>query len=186
MQKEYDWIWQEKRKIKNQCEFNKIQKALIKTLKKKTGLNQSTINSFLSCCPNFIGCFGQDELKKLKLKSFPLTLIVNTENSFQKGSHWIMIYISKKYIEVFCPLGFQVLKYSTIPCDLLDFLHLHSRLKTIRVFKRVQSDSSRLCGYFCVLFTLLRQHLSFSFLHSKFVSVVQSRRLLIKFLKYAS
>ena len=183
MQKKYDWIRKEKRKIKNQCQFNQIQETLIKTLKKKTGLKQSIINSFLSCCPNFIGSFGQDELNHLELKSFPLTLIVNTDNSFEKGSHWIMIYISKKYVEVFCPLGFQVMSYPTVPCDLLKFLHLHSRLKKIRIFKRVQSDSSSLCGYFCVLFALLRQNLSFSFLHSKFVSVVKSRRLLIKFFK---
>ena len=81
MQKKYDWIRKEKRKIKNQCQFNQIQETLIKTLKKKTGLKQSIINSFLSCCPNFIGSFGQDELNHLELKSFPLTLIVNTQLS---------------------------------------------------------------------------------------------------------
>ena len=180
--KEFDRLWKTKAGLQK-CRFAEIQKEIKKTIKKKTGLNQNIISKFLSCSPHFIGAYGQDEIDRIELKSFPVSVIVNTDNSYGSGHHWIFLFISKQYIEIFCPLGFNILKYESIPCTLLSFLNKHSRIKKIRIFRRTQSDTSVLCGYFCVMFALIRPLLSYSYLHSVFSSVAVSRKILLKFFR---
>ena len=181
-QKKSSWLWKIKRNIEA-SRISEIKKEIKNSLETKTGLNQSTIDSFLIGCTDYIGTFGQDQINNIKLSQFPISLIVNTDNSFGIGEHWIFIHISKSYVEIYCPLGFNIFNFKIIPCNLLSFLNKHSRFKKIRIFRRVQSDSSILCGYFCILFAVLRPHLSYSFLHSTFCSVVKSRKLLLKFFR---
>ena len=180
--KKHDRLWQTKIKLQN-CRFKEITKEIQVSVQKKTGLSQNHIINFLSCSPHFIGAFGQNELNVIEFKSFPVSLIVNTDNSYGFGEHWIFIYISKRTLEIFCPLGFNIFNFKNVPCSLLSFLNKHSRVKKIRIFRRTQSDTSVLCGYFCVMFALIRPLLSYSYLHSVFTSVVSSRKLLLKFFK---
>ena len=180
--KKHDRLWETKVKLKN-CRFKEITKKIKDSIQKKTGLSQNHIINFLSCSPNFIGAYGQNELNFIEFKSFPVTLIVNTDNSYGSGEHWIFIHITKHFIEVFCPLGFNIFNFKNVPCSLLSFLNKHARVKKIRIFRRTQSDSSVLCGYFCIMFALIRPLLSYSYLHSVFTSVAVSRKILLKFFK---
>lgn len=164
--------------------FNQIKKEVQISLQAKKGLMQSSIDYILAGIPNFLGTFAQDELKSLHLTNFPVFLIVNTDNQNGSGEHWILIYITKSNIEVYCSLGFNLFNFKQIPCILLNFLNTHSRMKKIRIFRKIQSDTSFLCGYFCVLFTLIRPHYSFRKLDSIFSSVAKSRSLLLNFFKY--
>ena len=164
--------------------LDQIKKEVKTSFKAKKGLNQSSIDFILSGCPNFLGSFAQNQLKFLKLTHFPIFLIVNTDNSNGEGEHWIMLYLTKSNIEVFCSLGFNLFNFNRIPCDILTFLNTHSRMKKIRIFRKIQSDSSFLCGYFCVLFVLIRPYYSFRKLYSIFSTVAKSRHFLLKFFKY--
>ena len=168
------------RKIKR---FNQIKKEIQISLQAKKGLMQSSIDYMLTGIPNYLGTFAHDELKSLHLTHFPVFLIVNTDNFNGSGEHWILIHITKANIEVFCSLGFDLFNFKQIPCTLLNFLNTHSRMKKIRIFRKIQSDTSFLCGYFCVLFTLIRPFYSFRKLDSIFSTVAKSRSILLKFFK---
>ena len=144
---------------------------------------QSSIDYILAESPNFLGTFAQDELKSLHLTHFPVFLVVNTDSSNGSGEHWMMIHITKSKVEIFCSLGFNLFNFNRIPCQLLSFLNIHSRTKKIRIFRKVQSDTSFLCGYFCILFVLIRPYYSYRKLYSTFSSVVKSRSLLLNFFK---
>ena len=155
-------------KTKNKCGFKKIKKEIKKAKKKSLGINTKQINSFLKCSDSFIGSFAENELNITI--SFPLYLIVNIDRSDMKGSHWIAIGIFKDEVEIFDPLGFDIFNWSRIPCNLLNFLHRLSVSRTITVFKRIQSDHSTLCGFYCIFYVLFRPLNSFKLLENFFIS----------------
>ena len=84
--------------------------------------------------------------------------ICNTDESFQKGKHWVVIYVSKnaRSIEYFDSLGKE-------PLDrFIKFMQTKNK-KIIYNTKRLQSNISLACGYFCLYFIFLRSRgLSFS------------------------
>ena len=156
------------RKAKSNCSFNKIKKEIQKARKTTTGINTDQINSFLKCSDSFIGCFAENELNITI--SFPMYLIVNIDRSDMKGSHWIAIGIFKNEVEIFDSLGFDIFNWSRVPCNLLNFLHRLSVSRTITVLKRVQSNYSTLCGFYCIFYVLFRPLNSFKTLEKLFKS----------------
>ena len=144
--------------------FNKkqIEKEIENEIIKKEGLSSKKINKFLKNEPKFLGCYAQDELKSISIQSLPASLIVNFDNSFSSGTHWIALRISKNKLEIFDPLGFNVQRWPNIPHHLLDFLHKFSLHRNIRISREIQPLKSTLCGFYCVFFILCRRYYTFN------------------------
>ena len=158
------------RKAKALCNFPNIQEKIKKAQKTKQGAKTSQINKLLSCSPNFIGCFAENEVLNLKLTSFPCFLIVNLDHDQLPGSHWISLHITKTKVEIWDTLGFRLLDWPRVPCNLLKFLHNLVVSRQIIVSRRIQSASSVLCGFYCIYFVICRPFLSFSSLMCNFSS----------------
>ena len=156
------------RKAKNHCGFNKIKKEIKKAQKETNGITDYKITSLLKCSDSFLGCYAENELSFTI--SFPLYFIVNTDRSDMAGSHWLAIGIFKDNVEIFDPLGFDIFNWSRVPSHLLNFLHRLSVSRKITVLKRVQSDSSTLCGFYAIFYVLFRPLNSFKTLEKLFDS----------------
>jgi len=139
----------------------KIKKEIKKESKTKKGLTDIKIVSFLRNFPHFLGCFAEDELKSLYVRSLPVSLIINCDHSGLDGSHWIAIRIEKKRLEIFDPLGFNVKRWPRIPYFMLDFLHKFSVHRKVYVSREIQPINSTLCGFYCIFFLYYRTFNSF-------------------------
>ena len=140
----------------------KIKKALKSEKNKKEGISSCQINCILADTPNFLGCFAQDELVSLSIRSLPVYLIVNFDNSYSRGTHWIALRIDKRRLEIFDPLGFNSLRWPNTPHLLLDFLHKFSIHRSIYTSKEIQPYSSTRCGFYCIFFVIYRTVHTFS------------------------
>ena len=132
-----------------------------KIKKKKTkisGVSGSMLTQKLNCFPNFLGCLPENELKNLTLRSLPCFIIVNIDSGNMPGSHWITLGIFPKSIEIFDPLGFDIFNWTRVPCTLLAFVHRLSVTRKVIVANRIQSDSSTLCGFYCLFYMFFRKH----------------------------
>jgi len=138
-----------------------IQKEIKKESKTKTGISNLKIHYLLRNFPNFLGCFAEDELKSLIIKSLPVSFIVNFDHSGLGGSHWILIRIDRRRLELFDPLGFNIRRWPRIPYFLLDFLHKFSIHRKVFITKEIQPYNSTLCGYYCIFFLYYRSFHSF-------------------------
>ena len=149
----------DKEKIKKEIKIEKV---------KKRGITSGKINAFLSNAPHFLGCFAQDELSTLTIQSLPVFLIVNFDHSLSSGTHWIALYITKKRLEIYDPLGFNVMRWPNFPHLLLDFLHKFSIHRRILISKEIQPIRSTLCGFYCIFFVCYRLDHSFTDCVNKF------------------
>ena len=140
----------------------KIKKSIKAEAIQKEGLNSNQINGFLKNCPNFLGCFAQDELQHLSILSLPVFLIVNFDYAYSSGTHWIALRIDKRRLEIFDPLGFNTLRWPNIPYCLLNFLHKYSIRRHIRLSNEIQPFDSTLCGFYCIFFIFYRHNHTFS------------------------
>ena len=138
-----------------------IKREIQKAHKLKVGINSSTIDYFVGSLANFLGVFAQDQLFSLSVKSFPVFLIVNFDSSDGDGTHWIALRLSKRAIEIFDPLGFNISRWPNVPHYLLDFLHTFSTHRHIFISPELQPTDSTLCGFYCIFFVIFRQTHSF-------------------------
>ena len=162
------------RQAKKLCDFRSIEKKIKKAKKKHKGATKTEINKILSCAPNYIGCYAENELENLIINSFPCFLIVNIDHSGLPGSHWISLQITQTKIEIWDSLGFRLLDWPRIPCFLLNFLHKHVVTRKIIVSKKLQGATSVLCGYYCIFFIISRPLISFHELNNYFSSDLSS------------
>ena len=170
------------RKARSLCRFRKIKEKIYQAKKTHQGAKASEINKLLTCSPHFIGCFAENQIEKLKITSFPCFAIVNLDNDKLPGSHWIALHFKKNKIEIWDTLGLRLLDWPTVPCNLLKFLHNHVISRRITVSRRIQHDSSILCGYYCIFFVICRPFMSFSSLVNMFSSnFAVNDNILIKF-----
>ena len=143
-----------------------IKKEIQKAKNKKQGLSSKKIKKILNCATSFIGCFACDELVTLSLSSFPVYLIVNTDKRGTRGSHWISIRISKTKIELFDSLG--LIKTNQLPMEILAFIQRFSISRAFVFNTRLQPNKSILCGFYCILYVILRQYCTFDLIESFF------------------
>ena len=170
------------RLAKKQCKFEKIKTQIVKSQKTRKGAKKSKINEILSCSPQFSGCYAENELANLTITSFPCSMIVNLDHESLPGSHWVALYITKESIEIWDTLGFRILDWPRIPCTLLKFLHRNIFSRRVIISKRIQSNESVLCGFYCIFFIICRPFLSFNTLSAKFSSkFVLNDKLLLNF-----
>ena len=153
---------------RKRCNLSRFDKEINQAKEKKKGIKETQILNFLKCAPAFIGCFSEDEVRLLSVQTTPAYLIVNVDDSSLPGSHWIAIGIFDSRIEIFDTLGFNIFNWSRIPCNLLKFLHKFSQTREVQVLKRIQDDTSVLCGFYCIFYVVSRPSCSFEKLESLF------------------
>ena len=173
MEEKTNWIRQ------NVCDLQSIQAKIAKKIKTKKSTSSSTINSLLRCVPNFIGCFAENEASKIIFNSFPCFLIVNVDSSAMPGSHWLALGVFTDRIEIFDPLGFNFFNWSRVPCTLFTLLHRLSRHRKILIAKRIQSDDSVLCAFYCMYYCIFRKTVPFSKLCHPFKQLSENDKILI-------
>ena len=157
-----------KRKGCIQIDNRKIKKEIEKEKITRSGLSSCIIHCYLYNTPHFLGCFAQDELKQITITSLPVFLIVNFDHSSSKGTHWIALYITKKSLEIFDPLGFNINRWPNIPKFLLQFLNKFSIHRRIMISKEIQPLTSTLCGFYCIYFVLYRAFNTFEMCNNYF------------------
>ena len=168
------------RKLFRTCNFEKIRQKVKKAKKNKKPIKASRIHRILKCCPNFIGCYAEDELEHLKLKIFPCFLIVNIDSSNLEGSHWIALGLFQDRLEIMDPLGFTIFNWKRIPCKLMQFCHVFGSRRRIYVTKRIQPNNSSLCGFYCINYVIFRQLYSLQNVQSVFSDLRKNDDQLIK------
>ena len=163
-------FWKSAKLEKSQCFKTRDKIKIKKALETEKGLSSDIIHHLLKCSPHFIGCYAEDDLQSLRFGSLPCFLIVNLDSSYMDGSHWISIGIFKNKIEIFDSLGFDIFNWPRIPCSLMRFLQQAAVSKRVRLSKRLQPNSSTLCGLYSVFYVLFRHHFSFKCLQNVFSS----------------
>ena len=150
--------------------YKKTKEKIDKIFGKKKGKKEVKCNEILSTLclsPHFIGCFSENDLVKLKV-CYPCFFIVNIDSSEKKGSHWLAVGLTDKNVEIFDPLGFEIFKWKSVPCNLLKFLHDHSIKKKLLISPCLQSDTSVICGLYCIFYIFYRNFNSFNRICSLF------------------
>ena len=148
--------------LRTTIKYRKMQKAIKKAQKTKTGISRLGILKHLQLTKDFIGVYAEDQVSNLSITTFPSSLIINLDPSHMRGSHWLAIRISRSSLEIFDPLGFQILGWPRIPCHLLNFLRRWSCHRKTFISPVIQSQSSVLCGFYCIAFILCRHVVSFN------------------------
>ena len=159
------WKWKLTKQEKANCRqaAKEIQKA-----KNQKGLTTLVLSHILTRTRNFIGVYAEDELKYLKVTSFPSFLVCNIDKSSEPGSHWIALGIFRHSLEIFDSTGFKIFLWSRVPCHLLNFIHKLSLTRKVFVSNRLQSIKSTLCGFYCILYILARNCITLRQIHSLF------------------
>ena len=100
------------------------------------------------------GVIPADYLEHIKIKSYPLALVVNNESSAYDGEHWVAIFIKRKSseLEFFCSYGKPISFYSKYFTQFM--LRVGSNSIENRI--RVQGPFSRTCGEMTLLFLYKR------------------------------
>ena len=111
--------------------------------RKNYPLSNIFINKLLKDNKNFIGCFSKDQISIIKNNK---STIINLNNSYEPGSHWIALKKVKNAIFLFDSFG-----VGYIP---MTIFKVYKNFKIITNIYRIQDISSNLCGMFCVLFIL--------------------------------
>jgi hypothetical protein len=107
-------------------------------------MDANEIEKIVSGLKNFGGIFKLDQLKNLKILSYPVSLIINIDN------HWISIYFSDTQVEIMDSLGyFNNKKTDKILCELL---RLHIKHKHFLITPLLQNPNSDTCAKFCICF----------------------------------
>ena len=178
--------WKLAQQATSNCNKN-FAKEIKKVQKEKKGITDQQINNWLSCVPNFIGCFAENDLKNLTITSFPSFLIVNIDSNDLPGSHWMALGIFKESIEIFDPLGFDIFNWTQIPCNLLEFLHNMSVTRRVYTASKIQSGGF-LCGFYSIFYVIVRKYLEFDCIEKFFCAKFLNRNdsLLYNFFKYAN
>ena len=164
--------WKDFKSHQHKFKKNNCVKRIYRQLKKtpKTELSCQQIISLLNCSPHFLGCYAEDQVTFISIRSFPVFFIVNIDSSKSDGSHWMSIFLTKTSIEIFDPLGFQFHLWTRVPCKLLSFINLYAKNRKLVISNRIQSSSSVFCGFYCLFFVLSRPFLSFDSVQSFFSS----------------
>ena len=170
-----------KRKLTKQEKTNSSQtREALKETENQEGLTTDTLLNLLSGTRHFIGVYAEDELKNLTITNFPSLLICNIDKSSEPGSHWIALGIFRHSLEVFDSTGFKIFLWSRVPCHLLNFIHKLSLTRQVILSKRIQSNKSTLCGFYCILYILARNCITLRQIHSFFSKRLAQNDLVIK------
>jgi hypothetical protein len=110
------------------------------------GISGNEIEKYFKHKKNFKGCFPVNKIPYFK--KLPVYLIINTDKSNQKGSHWLGLIIQKKNMFYFDSYGIEIIE----PC-LINYVKNYKNIKKI-VYSNVciQNLYSISCGLFASAF----------------------------------
>ena len=106
----------------------------------------------------FLGVFACDEIANIRNEG---CLIVNTDPSYQKGTHWISVIIKNKCVYYFDPLN---MSFWFTDANISNFLKIQRKDLFINNVP-IQTLSSPYCGQHCVVFCYLMLMKNISFRH---------------------
>lgn len=116
------------------------------------GLSNQYVQNLLSflSLPSFIGCFPIDLVPKIT--KTPSSLVINLDESYKPGSHFVAVYITSKEIIYFDSFGLK---------PNVSIKKIFSNIKIPYKWNKdkIQSDLSQFCGYYCIGF-LISQYLN--------------------------
>ena len=115
----------------NTIQINKVLKSEVKTKK------------------IYLGTFSVDQLPKKII--YPSCLIVNNQNSYESGEHWLAIFFHKNKVAEFFD------SFGNSPCyyNLGNYLDSHSKRFTFNKTP-LQSFTSLYCGLYCIFYLILK------------------------------
>ena len=90
--------------------------------------------------PSFNGVYSRDKLTKIKDGAY----IINLDEYFDTGTHWVALYVHNDYVTYFDSLG-----VAHIPKEIKTFIN--NKNITTDIF-RIQGYDSIMSGYFCIGF----------------------------------
>ena len=122
-------------------------------------MDENQLNAKLKNVPNYLGTFAINELDGLRIRSYPSYAIVNMDNRWETGSHWIGIGITSDSLFICDSLG--SINKENIPRDLINFLHLFSGNRKLYISRQLQHINSDTCGFYVIFFVLFMQTHSF-------------------------
>ena len=145
-------------------------------------MEERELNRALRSVKEFQGSFALDELKHLEIKSLPDFFVINLDNRWEKGSHWIGVCIYHNAVYVCDSLG-GLIPGKQFPHDLINFLHIHTFNRKLFITKQLQPTDSDLCGAYCILFIReMTKHDSFSSFLSLFTNNLKQNDKIVSFL----
>ena len=106
-------------------------------------LSNIFINYLLKNYKNFTGCYSKDRIKLIENNK---SMIINLQNSYEPGSHWIALKRFNNEIYIFHSFGIGYLP--------IIIFKIFKNFKIITNIYRIQDITSNLCGMCCVLFIL--------------------------------
>ena len=125
---------------------NELRKA--KPEKNLDAMDAESADKLLRPLENYIGVFLPESLRKIKIVSYPASLLVLTDE------HWISFYLSDKNMEIMDSMGY--LAKDDIDEDLEAFVTAHATAKEISTTPRIQQPDSNLCSLYAIGFLYYR------------------------------
>lgn len=110
----------------------------------KKGLYGYEICKLLGKVKRFVGVYSRDRIPTPTV--FPSFAIVNTDASSGPGEHWVALGFYKDHIEYFDSFG--------LPPMHLSFTNGYKKIQWNSVC--IQEVKSLICGYYCILYVVLR------------------------------
>ena len=145
-------------------------------------MDERQLNKALKNVQKFQGSFALDELKTLEIKTCPDFFVVNLDNRWEPGSHWIAVGIYSNSVYICDSLG-GLVPSKQFPHDLINFLHVHTFNRKLFITKQLQPTDSSLCGAYCILFIReMTKHNSFSSFLSLFTNNLKQNDKIVSFL----
>ena len=135
----------------------------IKGKKLKLGLSAETLEKNLKNISNFGGIIFLDDLDRIIINSYPLTLLIYYKK------HWIALYIDGNNLEIFDSTATVL---NEAPKSLIHFLCNHSS-KTINFNKKMQGNLTKLCGFYALYFILMK---SKKYSWKKIMGILKSKK----------
>jgi hypothetical protein len=135
------------------------------------GLYTNQIDLMLRANPRtkhpYVGTFPSDTLETLQVKKYPSCYIINSDKSGEPGEHWLCVYVdAPQSVIFFDSYALNLSRYK----DIHRFVHRLSgdldsaQRGTIYSLSGapLQSDTSDVCGHWCIVFAdLLSSGLTF-------------------------
>lgn len=114
-----------------------------------TGRQLASIAANHVCTSRYFGGVKAANNLPNVINDYPTFFIVNSDLTWQKGSHWLLIILTapNSSLIYFDALGKRAAQYST---HIDSFLHRHSKTFYLGNTLRYQPANSSLCGLYCL------------------------------------
>jgi hypothetical protein len=123
------------------------------------GLHTEQIDHILRTDPrtkqSYNGTFACDLLKNIEINKFPISYVINSDESSEPGTHWLSVYLkSKDSAHFFDSYAMDLSRYK----DIEQFIYrVCDKKVTVNQLEGtpLQSDSTDVCGHWCIIFLRL-------------------------------